>query len=128
MSRKKFIESQGATCQNWRWSWSFVNHDNRLVIFGAWNHMIEGNGIKIMDDTWEFSRKNLRNPAFRQSVEHIRLIQEEGYELNTFSITRSERQQDEFGDEPSKIKSFIPQLETKKLVKDGTKWLAVDPD
>lgn len=105
-----------------------MNHDKRIVIFGAWNHMAEGNGIKIMDDTWEFSRKNLRNPAFRQSVEHIRLIQEESYELKTFSITRSEKQQDEFGDEPSKIKTYIPQLETKKLVKEGTKWLAVDPD
>ena len=24
MTRKQFIESQGATCLNWNWSWSFV--------------------------------------------------------------------------------------------------------
>ncbi|HIH0854662.1 HNH endonuclease, partial [Vibrio cholerae] len=29
MSRKKFMESVGATCSNWNWSWSFVNHEER---------------------------------------------------------------------------------------------------
>ena len=37
MKRKQFIESFGATCKNWTWSWSFVNHDEKLVIFGAWD-------------------------------------------------------------------------------------------
>ena len=36
-SRRAFIESVGATCQNWQWSWSFVNHSERFVAFGAWD-------------------------------------------------------------------------------------------
>src|SRR5687768_11323259 len=28
-SRKQFIENLGATCANWNWSWSFVNHDEK---------------------------------------------------------------------------------------------------
>ncbi|MCW0312025.1 hypothetical protein NB694_001825 [Pantoea ananatis] len=30
MNRKQFIQSEGATCSNWTWSWSFVNHENDL--------------------------------------------------------------------------------------------------
>ncbi|MBZ6758337.1 HNH endonuclease, partial [Klebsiella grimontii] len=26
MNRKQFIQSRGATCRNWTWSWSFINH------------------------------------------------------------------------------------------------------
>jgi len=25
MTRKEFIVSNGATCKNWNWSWSFIN-------------------------------------------------------------------------------------------------------
>ncbi|MDU1358416.1 MAG: HNH endonuclease, partial [Enterobacter sp.] len=24
MNRKQFIQSRGATCRNWTWSWSFI--------------------------------------------------------------------------------------------------------
>jgi len=47
MSRKKFIESVGATCDNWNWSWSFVNHKDRFVVFGLWDVNEDG---KIFDD------------------------------------------------------------------------------
>ena len=46
MNRKQFIEQQGATCRNWNWSWSFVNHEERFVIFGAWDvHDEAGRGL-----------------------------------------------------------------------------------
>lgn len=35
MSRKQFVESQGGSCHNWTWSWSFINRDQRRVIVGA---------------------------------------------------------------------------------------------
>ncbi|ENZ7924401.1 TPA: hypothetical protein ACR599_005716 [Klebsiella variicola] len=37
MNRKQFILSCGATCRNWMWSWSFINHDEQMVVFGAWD-------------------------------------------------------------------------------------------
>ncbi|MCO5784156.1 hypothetical protein [Citrobacter meridianamericanus] len=37
VNRKQFIQSRGATCRNWTWSWSFINHDEQFVIFGAWD-------------------------------------------------------------------------------------------
>jgi len=36
MSRKKFMESHGATNRNDRYGWAFVNHADKVVIFGAW--------------------------------------------------------------------------------------------
>lgn len=35
VSRKAFIESHGATCRSWTWSWSFVNHDDQMIILSA---------------------------------------------------------------------------------------------
>jgi 5-methylcytosine-specific restriction protein A len=35
MRRKTFIESQGATCQNWQWSWSFINAKEKFIIFAG---------------------------------------------------------------------------------------------
>ena len=48
MNRKQFIQSQGATCNNWNWSWSFISHDRQIVIFGAWDTEREqGRAVKI---------------------------------------------------------------------------------
>ena len=49
MSRKQFIESVGATCKNWNWSWSFVNHQEKFVIFGLWD--VNEDGL-IFDQNW----------------------------------------------------------------------------
>ena len=50
MNRKQFIESNGATCSNWTWSWSFVNHEARVVIFGTWDYHAQPNSYLILDD------------------------------------------------------------------------------
>ena len=44
MNRKQFIQSKGATCVNWNWSWSFINEEDRVIIFGAWDRLTEGGG------------------------------------------------------------------------------------
>lgn len=48
MSRKKFIESHGATCKNWNWSWSFINDAEKFIIFGAWDVYDDGNMSQIL--------------------------------------------------------------------------------
>jgi len=126
MSRKKFIESQGATCKNWNWSWSFINKEKKIIIFGAWDANTDGNTTLILSDTWEISDKGRKQPGYRQSREHIRLIEEEDYELQTFSLIYSGANKDENGIGPAKIKKFIPKLLRKKLKKVGDKWYASD--
>jgi 5-methylcytosine-specific restriction protein A len=122
MNRKQFIESQGATCKNWTWSWSFVNESKRLVIFGAWDKNTSGKTAKILSKDWETERGH-KQSGYAQALEHIRLIEEDGYRLMTFPMEYSESEDE---DGPAKIKGFIPQLTEKSLAKIGNAWYAVD--
>ncbi|ACO80977.1 hypothetical protein AvCA_48770 [Azotobacter vinelandii CA] len=126
MSRKKFIEAQGATCRNWTWSWSFINEGKKVIIFGAWDTNTDGDTSLILSDTWEYSERGRKQPAYEQSREHIRLIEEEGYELQTFPIIYSGANKDKNGIGPAKIEGFIPELSSKILKRVGGKWYASD--
>ena len=126
MSRKQFIESHGATCRNWTWSWSFINEKEKLIIFGAWDKYTEGNAAQIFDEEWDRNSAGRKNAAFLESREHIRLIENEGYTLKTFPIIYSDERQDENGLGPAKIKGFTPELTKKTIKRVGGKWYASD--
>ena len=126
MSRKQFVKSQGATCDNWTWSWSFINKKDKVIIFGAWEHYRKGDKSLILAENWQISEKGKKQSAYKQSREHIRLVEEEGYQLKTFPIIFSDAHKDEDGIGPSKIEQFIPELTTKYLEKDGGDWYALD--
>ena len=64
MSRKQFIESQGATCRNWTWSWSFINKMEKVIIFGAWDLQTKGNTSLILSEDWKISRRGRKQPAY----------------------------------------------------------------
>ncbi len=125
MNRKQFIEANGATCNNWRQSWSFVNEVEKIVIFGAWNFHTEGNTTLIFSDDWQI-RRGRKQSAYKQSREHIRLIEEEGFTLMTFPMQGSDANKDESGIGPAKIGAFTPRLEKKVLSRDGENWYASD--
>jgi 5-methylcytosine-specific restriction protein A len=127
-SRKQFVESQGATCQNWTWSWSFVNHAKKIVIFGAWDVNTTGNTSLILSESWRHNQKGQKNAAYNQSREHIRLIEEEGYLLQTFPIIYSDAYQDENGIGPAKIAGFVPKLKQRSLIRVDKNWYASDDD
>lgn len=124
MSRKKFIESQGATCKNWAWSWSSVNHNKRMVIFGAWNTEIDHGRSVILRERWKYKtvegNKKKKTNGFGQALSHIELVSQ-GYELYTFNMIHSEKQ-----DAPkvAKIKKFERKLNKRYLRKEGAVWYA----
>ncbi|PHZ84312.1 HNH endonuclease [Paremcibacter congregatus] len=124
MNRKEFIKSNGADCQNWLWSWSFVNHKDKIVIFGAWDVHTKGQRTLVLSMDWAITDQGRRAPGFNQSREHIRLIEEEGYSLKTFVICFSGDNQDSDGNGPSKLKGFEPVLEDKYLTREGKEWFA----
>ena len=127
MTRKQFIDTHGATCDNWNWSWSFVNSQEKIIIFGAWDVNADENGSQILSEDWQ-TENGRKTAGYRQSREHVRLICEEGYELRTFPIIYSDEKQDENGIGPPVIKEFIPLLSTKILKQVGNSWYAVDAD
>jgi 5-methylcytosine-specific restriction protein A len=127
-SRKAFIESHGATCRNWTWSWSFVNESQRIVIFGAWDRFSSGNRSLILDEAWATTSAGRRSSAYRQSREHVRLVEEAGYSLLTFPLKYSTKRQDADGQGPARIDGFVPELTRRTLVRVGSSWYASDDD
>lgn len=123
MSRRKFIESHGATCANWTWSWSFVNGAEKTIIFGAWDTRDEGDRSLILSEEWQRSRKGRKTPGYGQSREHVRLIEEEGYVLKTFPMKESSADRDD-ETAPSKIGGFTPTLSVRSLLRVGGSWYA----
>ena len=126
MTRKHFIESEGATCKNWTWSWSFVNHSERIIIFGAWDIHDDGQKALIFSEDWQFNPQGHQQFAYQQSREHVRLIEEDGYRLMTFPMTYSDSKKSEDGQGPAKIDGFIPKLTERTLQKYGKSWYATD--
>lgn len=119
MSRKQFIESVGATCKNWQNAWSFINVDEKVIIFGAWKHLVDDHGHLILSRNWMYGKKGRKRAGFTFSKEHIRLIEEEGYSLKTFPMKLSSS--------PTKdrINTFEPFLSDRNLLKIGDNWYAV---
>ncbi len=125
LNRKQFIQSHGATCNNWTWSWSFVNEEKRTVIFGAWDIHAEEGRTLILDEAWEVENGR-KNAAYPQSLEHLRLVEDKGFQLYTFTLFFSDELQDENGNGPAKIKGFERKLKPKSLIRYGGKWYASD--
>lgn len=119
MNRKQFIESQGATCRNWQWSWSFINEKEKTIIFGVWDTHTDD---LIFSESWQVDSNGTKRKGYKQSREHIQLIEEKGYQLKTFPMKRSDKNDDA----PSKIKDFEPTLSSKSLTKVRGKWYAVE--
>jgi 5-methylcytosine-specific restriction protein A len=128
MKRKQFIEAQGATCRNWTWSWSFVNEVDRVIIFGAWDDNTKENTSLILSKSWRINYRGKKPPGYEQSREHIRLIEEKGYQLKTFPIFCSDSNKNENRIGPVKIKRIIPELAIKSLKRVGNNWYAFDDE
>lgn len=120
MNRKQFIQSHGATCSNWTWSWSFVNHEKKMVIFGACDVEVEQERSVILRESWEFNSKNRKQPGYTQALEHINLAHE-GYELYTFSMVFAEHPENP---EVAVIRDFERKLNKCYLRKEGNVWYA----
>lgn len=120
MNRKQFIQSRGATCRNWTWSWSFINHDDQMVIFGAWDVERDQERAVILREAWEYNARLRKNPGYTQAVEHIGYILG-GYDLYTFNMVQATSP-----DVPdvAVIQDFERRLEKRFLRKEGSVWYA----
>lgn len=128
MNRKQFVESLGATCRNWRWSWSFVNESERFVVFGAWDRETAGAASRIFSEEWETSRAGRRQPAYSESREHLRLVEEEGFRLYTFPMEYSDRKEGDAGEGPASMASFTPEINERALSRISDSWYALSDD
>ena len=117
-TRQSYLEGLGFECRNWRNSWSFVNHEEKIVAFGAWVDQTNGNRSRILAEDWEVdSNSHRKNPGYSQGREHIRLIEENGYKLKLF---RQVGKHDKNGN--SSLEGVYPELSSGRLSFDGKDW------
>ena len=109
------MEGQGATCNNWYNSWSFINEKKKFIIFGAWE---DKNGI-IFSEDWERGDNGRKKPGYKQSLKHIQLIESGEYTLYIYWMKLEK-------DTPTgvtrKIGSFNPELIEAQIYKEGRDW------
>jgi hypothetical protein len=110
MSRKKFMESIGATSRNSRYGWGFVNHKEKFVVFGAWDVDTVGDRSTILKMDWERNAKGRKQNAFGEAMEYIKLVEQEGYTLKTFPIIQDTEYKDELGTGRAKIKDYVEEI------------------
>ncbi len=125
MNRKQFIQGEGATCKNWTWSWSFVNHTDKFVIFGAWDVHTENGVTLILSKDWSHTSSGRKSASYPQAVEHVQLVERRGYALKVYPIKYSDEKRDSAGIGPAAIDGFNPVLLDRALKKVGDDWFAI---
>jgi hypothetical protein len=126
-SRKKFIESLGATCSNWTWSWSFINENEKKIFFGAWQDFVKGDRALIFSKDWEMRRGKKQSP-WPESRENVRRIEEEGYSLYVYTMILDSDSDSEFEKGPRKIGAILNDVTQAKLLREGDEWFALFPE
>jgi len=124
MTREEFLQSVGAKSTNKYWSWSAVNEDEKLVIFGAWDVHTKDGREMILSEDWRLSEKGNKQPGFTDAYRNLQLVEGHGYQLKTYPMILEEIDDGEWT--RAKIKEFIPILHDRKLIKSGSAWYAVD--
>ncbi len=125
-SRKKFIESLGGVCSNWNWSWSFVNHDEKKVFYGAWQDFCVEDRALIFSESWK-TKYGKKRASWPESRENLRLVEEEGYSLNVYTMIADPDSELEYEKGARKIGAILNDLTEAKLKKEGGEWFAVFP-
>lgn len=123
MSRAKFVKEElGAIPHNPRNAWSYINQDEKLIVFGAWSHEETDGDQLIFSRGWRRDANNRRTASYGPSLRHIEHILEEGYRLYTF------HQHAVSGTESGvpRIRGFDRELNEKQLIERGQDFYAVD--
>jgi len=121
-SIKQFMESIGAECNNWSYAWSYIKHSEKLIIFGLWDVLKQNEYGLIFSEYWERDEIGHKKKGYNQSLEHIRLISEEGFRLKTFDMVHGEVINTKTGVKSAKCISFSEILTEKTLFNDGPDW------
>lgn len=119
-----FARSHGAVCVNPRYAWSFINHEKKFVIFGAWKHMTTKNRCLILSSDWRLKPNKHRNPGYTASLPHIEYVLEHDYKLLTFPQVAVSGTENRSG--PTERESFQEELSEKFLQIVGNDYFAVD--
>ena len=101
-----------------------MNHDERFVLFGAWDEFSDGRDWLILNPTWERSNTTGRkSPAYSEARAYMALVEQEGYSLKIYPMTHSLRDPSD-PDGVSVIAGFEPRVYPAELVVRDGQWYA----
>ena len=101
------------------WSWSFVNHEKKVIAFGAWNTAyVDDNNVVILCESWKGKEREAL--GYSQALKHIDLVENEGYRYQVFNMIHGGH--DSNG--RSKIAGIDPVLRNAIVRKEGVDWIA----
>lgn len=103
-----------------------MNHDEKRVIFGAWQDFIKGNRSLIFSNKWKTRRDRNQN-AWPESRENLRLIEEESYSLHVFTMI-VDPDFDLESEERRKIAAILNDVAEAELINEGDEWYAIFPE
>lgn len=119
VSRKEFMTNEGFTCANWLWSWSFVNHEKKIIAFGAWNTAYtDEKHVVILSNEWKGEDRVAA--GFNQALEHIELANKKGYQYQVFNMIHGGFD----NNDRSKIAGISPKLINVTVEKVEGDWIA----
>lgn len=122
-SRFSYVKSHGVSGNN-SYAWSFINEEERFILFGAWTDLINDGKQLIFSDSNDWMYLNGRRQGWHtHSTKHIELILEEGYKLFTFRQIPNPRPDDT---KPASWKTWIEEFCPKELLVEGLYYFAVD--
>ena len=120
-SRLAFVVSKGVVGRNAH-MWSFVNHEKKFVIFGAWTDLYDKEKHQILADDWR-TLNNRAQGGYTHSLRHIELIVEENYKLFIFYQSSFPRTDET---KPAEFKSFKSKLHARELLIEDGKYFAIE--
>lgn len=117
IKRIRLLEKYGITNVNHR-AWSFVNHEKRIVFFGAWKNLTEKHRAMILSKDWEEEVDGTIKGNYTTACRHIELI-ESGYDLYIFI-----QEGKHLDNGNSKLDVVYNNIEKAELVRINDEWYA----
>ncbi len=95
------------------------------MIFGAWDIHSENQVMLLLSEDWKLNYSGRRNAGYPQSVEHMRLVDEENYLLKIFHMYFSDEKDNFHGEGPAVIGGFDPSLIDCEMCRQGNAWFGI---
>lgn len=112
----------GASCNNPRHTYSYVNYFEKFVVFTEWSHDFDsGKDSIIFSENWRtYGEDGPKNGAFEFSKSSIELVLHGGFNLLTVKKTAIDASAS-----PLRVKRFERVLDPRRLVRKGPDYFAV---
>ncbi|MGQ0566427.1 MAG: HNH endonuclease [Gemmobacter sp.] len=121
MNFLEYMKEVGASCNNPRHTWSYVNYSENFVVFTEWEHERKNGDPILFSPDFRVSKdsRGRKNAAYDFSRISIDLVQNGGFELRVVTKTAVNPI-----DEPLQVKNFRRYLERRTLIVDGDVYRA----